>query len=71
LRINGYSIYLCDTDDNATEEIKYIRSLMGRQVDGIIVIDPKTENMKNGFYETVGKDIPLVSINGYNSNNRM
>jgi len=68
LRINGYSIYLCDTDDNATEEIKYIRSLMGRQVDGIIVIDPKTENMKNGFYETVGKDIPLVSINGYNNN---
>jgi len=68
LRINGYSIYLCDTDDNAIEETKYIRSLMGRQVDGIIVIDPKTENMKNGFYETVGKDIPLVSINGYNNN---
>ncbi|MCB2306908.1 LacI family transcriptional regulator [Clostridium estertheticum] len=66
LRINGYSIYLCDTADNASEEIKYIRSLMGRQVDGIIVIDPKTENMKNGFYEMVGKDIPLVSINGYN-----
>jgi len=68
LRINGYSIYLCDTDGNAEEEIKYIKSLMGRQVDGIIVIDPKTENMKNGFYETVGKDIPLVSINGYNNN---
>ena len=68
LRINGYSIYLCDTDDNAADEIKYIKSLMGRQVDGIIVIDPKTENMKNGYYETVGKDIPLVSINGYNNN---
>jgi LacI family transcriptional regulator len=66
LRINGYSIYLCDTDDNAHEEIKYINSLMGRQVDGIIVIDPKTENMKNGFYEEVTKDIPLVAINGYN-----
>ncbi|MBU3092152.1 LacI family transcriptional regulator [Clostridium sp. CF011] len=68
LRINGYSIYLCDTDDNAADEIKYIKSLMGRQVDGIIVIDPKTENMKNGYYETVSKDIPLVSINGYNDN---
>ncbi|MCB2296102.1 LacI family transcriptional regulator [Clostridium algoriphilum] len=67
LRINGYSIYLCDTDNNDAEETKYIKSLMGRQVDGIIVIDPKTENMKNGFYETVGKDIPLVSINGYNN----
>jgi LacI family transcriptional regulator len=68
LRINGYSIYLCDTDNNDAEETKYIKLLMGRQVDGIIVIDPKTENMKNGFYETVGKDIPLVSINGYNDN---
>ena len=68
LRIKGYSIYLCDTDDNAAEEIKYIKSLMGRQVDGIIVIDPKTENMKNGFYETVSSDVPLVSINGYNNN---
>jgi len=68
LRINGYSIYLCDTDDNAEEEIKYVKSLMGRQVDGIIIMDPKTENMKNGFYEAVCKDIPLVSINGYNYN---
>ncbi|MGK0466995.1 LacI family DNA-binding transcriptional regulator [Clostridium sp.] len=68
LRINGYSIYLCDTDDDAAEEINYIKSLMGRQVDGIIVIDPKTENMKDGYYEAVSKDIPLVSINGYNNN---
>jgi len=68
LKINGYSIYLCDTGNNAEEEKKYVRSLMGRQVDGIIVIDPKTENMKNGFYEAAGKDVPLVSINGYNDN---
>jgi LacI family transcriptional regulator len=68
LRINGYSIYLCDTDDDATEEINYIKSLMGRQVDGIIVIDPKTENMKDGYYEAVSNDIPLVLINGYNNN---
>lgn len=61
-----YSIYLCDTDDNALEEIRYIKSLMSRQVDGIIVVDPKTENMKNGFYESLSSDIPLVCINGYN-----
>lgn len=66
LRINGYSIYLCDTDDQASEEVAYIKSLMGRQVDGIIVIDPKTENIKNGFYEKISRDIPLVCINGYN-----
>ncbi|MDD3225787.1 MAG: LacI family DNA-binding transcriptional regulator, partial [Clostridium sp.] len=61
-----YSIYLCDTDDNALEEIRYVKSLMSRQVDGIIVVDPKTENMKNGFYESLSVDIPLVCINGFN-----
>ncbi|WP_341465716.1 substrate-binding domain-containing protein [Clostridium pasteurianum] len=66
LRKNDYSIYLCDTDDKASEEINYIKSLLGRQVDGIISIDPKTENMKNGFYEDISKTIPLVCINGYN-----
>ncbi|WP_298838182.1 LacI family DNA-binding transcriptional regulator [Clostridium sp.] len=68
LKINGYSIYLCDTGNSAAEEIKYVKSFMGKQVDGIIVIDPKTENMKNGFYEEASEDVPLVSINGYNEN---
>lgn len=68
LRINGYSIFLCDTDDQVSEEVAYIKSLRGRQVDGIIVIDPKTENMKNGFYENISRDLPLVCINGYNKN---
>ncbi|AGK95748.1 LacI family DNA-binding transcriptional regulator [Clostridium pasteurianum] len=66
LRKNEYSIYLCDTDDKPEEEIDYIKSLLGRQVDGIISIDPKTENMDNGFYEDISKSIPLVCVNGYN-----
>lgn len=68
LRKNGYSIYLCDTDDKAKQEVFYIKSLMGRQVDGLICIDPKTENMKSGFYEEISRQIPLVCINGYNKN---
>lgn len=68
LRINGYLTFLCDTNDQVLEEVAYVKSLMGRQVDGIIVIDPKTENMKNGFYENISIDLPLVCINGYNKN---
>lgn len=67
LRKNEYSIYLCDTDDKSEEEINYIRSLLARQVDGIISIDPKTENIDNNFYEDIIKNIPLVCINGYNA----
>ncbi|MFL0252938.1 LacI family DNA-binding transcriptional regulator [Clostridium neuense] len=68
LKDSGYSIYLCDTGDKADQEVMYINSLMARQVDGIISIDPKTENIKSGFYEDVSKDLPLVCINGYNKN---
>lgn len=66
LRKDQYSIYLCDTDDKAEEEVTYIKSLLGRQVDGIISIDPKKDNIDNGFYEDISKGIPLVCINGYN-----
>lgn len=65
-RKEGYSIFLCDTNNQAEEEVNYIKSLLSRQVDGIIVIDPRTENMKSGFYEKITKEIPLVCINGYN-----
>lgn len=66
LKDQGYSIYLCDTGDKADEEVKYVKSLIARQVDGIICVDPKTENIKSGFYESVGENLPLVCINGYN-----
>lgn len=66
LRDKGYFIYLCNTDNKEDEEIGYINSLQDRQVDGIIVIDPQTKNMKSGFYEKMSKEIPLVFINGYN-----
>lgn len=66
LREQGYFIYLCNTDNKEDEEIGYINSLQDRQVDGIIVIDPQTKNMKSGLYEKISKEIPLVFINGYN-----
>lgn len=65
LRSQGYHIYLCDTDAEPSKEILYIKSLISRQVDGIIVIDPTTENMKSGFFEEISGKLPLVFINGY------
>lgn len=65
LREHGYTIYLCDTDNNEEYEIDYTNSLLARQVDGIIAIDPSTKNIKSGFYEKVSQELPLVCINGY------
>ena len=59
LKKHGYSIYLCNTTSKE-EEQKYINSLRGRQVDGIIVIGPRTDLIKNGFYEEVSDQLPLV-----------
>lgn len=65
LRSKGYHIYLCDTDTDPSKEISYTKSLASRQVDGIIVIDPTIDNMKNGFFEEMNKKLPLIFINGY------
>ena len=65
LRHQGYSIYLCDTDGNSKKEVSYVKSLVSRQVDGMIVIDPTIDNMKNGYFEEQSKKTPLVFINGY------
>lgn len=65
LRYHGYTIYLCDTDNNEEYEVEYTNSLLARQVDGIIVIDPSTKNIRSGFYEKISNGLPLVCINGY------
>ena len=66
LRKKGYTIYLCNTDNDENEEIRYCKSLTARQVDGIIIIGPRTANIKSGFFEELSQEIPLVCINGYN-----
>lgn len=35
---NGYSLFLCNTDDSIKKEISYLVKLMEKQVDGIIII---------------------------------
>jgi LacI family transcriptional regulator len=60
-----YRSFLCNTDGDPDKEKALIDSLINRHVDGIIVIDPRTKNIKSGYYEGVGKRLPLVLINGY------
>ncbi len=68
LKNQGYHIYLCDTDADPVNEASYIKSLVSRQVDGIIIIDPTIVNMKSGYLEEVSKTLPLIFINGYSEN---
>lgn len=60
-----YRTFLCSTAANPETEKEMIDSLLNRSVDGIIVVDPRTKNIKSGFYEGVSQRLPLVLVNGY------
>lgn len=61
----GYTLIMCDTKDRKTE-MRQLRNLTERRVDGIISIDPSASIIKKGLYEDLSKEIPIVIINGYN-----
>ena len=64
LKKKGFTLFLCDTEGNPQEEKKMVKTLLDRRVDGLIVMDPRKENIDNGFFEGVAKEHPLILING-------
>lgn len=49
LSYNGYSLILCNTNDNLTEEIKYAQLLLAKDVDALIVC-PTIQSVENSKY---------------------
>ena len=62
---NEYTLFLCDTKSEPEYERRHVERLKERQVDGIVVIGPMSENIKSGFFEALTKEVPLVLVNGY------
>lgn len=65
MRKNGFTSFLCHTEGDPKLEIELINSLQNRQVDGIIMIDPRRDNVESGVIEDIADKIPLLLINGY------
>ncbi len=61
----GYTTFLCHTEGEPANEIEMINSLTNRQVDGIVMIDPRKENVVSGYFEELAKNVPLLLINGH------
>lgn len=60
-----YSLLLtCGKNDSAIE-MRSIKDLLSRNVSGIIVISPNSENVAGNFYDKIAEDKPLVFINSY------
>lgn len=64
----GYHILLSDSGGEAENEKRHINHLIEHRVDGVIVLDPRTANIKDGFYEKISAGLPLVLVNGYHEN---
>ncbi|OPJ55227.1 LacI family DNA-binding transcriptional regulator [Clostridium oryzae] len=64
IKSKGYNISLSNTGGDAELEKEVVNSIISRQVDGIIIIDPRVENIKNDFYEELSSRLPIMIING-------
>lgn len=60
-----FHVFLCDTLGDREAEKEYVYSLLQRQVEGIVVVDPDTSLIRDGFYERITSRVPVVLVNGY------
>ncbi|OOM74936.1 LacI family DNA-binding transcriptional regulator [Clostridium sp. BL-8] len=65
LKLNSQSLVLVCSENDKKEEQTCINNLLSRNVSGIIVIDPNTENIKSKFYNNISKHTPIVFVNGH------
>jgi len=65
LRETESMLFLSTTDGDPVQEKRYLESLVSRQVEGIIMIDPTIENFDNGLYHEVAKRVPLVLVHSF------
>ncbi|MDS0528263.1 LacI family transcriptional regulator [Clostridium sp. SHJSY1] len=65
LKSTDFSLVLSCTNNNKKEERRCINDLISRNVAGVIVVDPNTDNINSNFYKNISTKIPLVFVNGY------
>lgn len=61
----GYDVLLSNSNGDAVAEVQCVEKLINKVSDGIIVLDPQTDNILSGFYDEISQSIPLICINGY------
>jgi Transcriptional regulators len=64
LKLNSLSLVLACSNNDSEEEKLCVNNLLSRNVSGIIVIDPNSENVESKFYHSISKQTPVVFVNG-------
>ena len=65
LHRGSYSLLLCCAKNDPRQEMQCVTDLMSRNVSGIIVISPNTEQVALTFYEQLQQRLAMVFINSY------
>src|SRR5471030_3020151 len=65
LKLNSLSLVLACSNNDDDEERSCVNNLLSKNVSGIIVIDPNTDNIKSEFYHNISKLTPIVFVNGH------
>ena len=65
MKTNGYTTFLCNTEGDPKLEVDMLNNLINRQVDGIIMIDPRFEGVDRGVLNELNQSVPMLFVNGY------
>lgn len=68
LRKNGYEAFLCCTGHELENKKKYLRLLLSKRVDAIIMVGShylETVKQDNGYIIAAAEEMPVMMINGY------
>lgn len=57
---SGYNVFLCNSDDNPKKEQNYIEVLLGKQIDGIILVSAGANN--NSLQVLANNGVPSVVV---------
>ena len=61
---SGFTMSLYSTGGDPEMEKVVINSIISRNMDGIIAIDPSIENLDNNYFQDLCKEVPTIIING-------
>lgn len=68
----GYNVILCNTGEDISEKKKYLKLLLQKRVDGIILIGSVfKEKSDNRHITEAAAEVPVVLINGYLEGNNI
>lgn len=65
LEKNGYSLFICNTDENIEKERKYLDTLIDKGVDGMIFLGTRPTRLKQQYIINLSKEMPVLMINDY------